>query len=232
MTTPHSTRRSPVWVAGLLVLAGVLVSALPAHAQPIKVTSAVPDTADQGVEDLVVTVGGENFGKGSKVAFFVTGTTNPGGITVKGVKFVNTKTIETTIDVAPDAQTELKFDIQVMSNGRTGKGTELFKVLVKQTGVDTTPPGTVLDLHTVDVGFNSAVFQWTAPADDGYNATSGPAASYELYVRKGYSDTTQFCGPYDETVPLQMLPPSRIPVRSPRRRTGPRANRTGPTRRS
>jgi hypothetical protein len=190
-----------------LFLAGVFLVSLPARAQSIKVTSAVPDTAEQGMVDLVVTIGGENFGKGSKVAFFVTGTTNPGGIVVKGVKFKDSKTLDATIDVAPDAQTDLKFDIQVMSNGRTGKGTELFSVRVKQTGVDTTPPGTVTDLHTLDVGFNTAVFSWTAPADDGYNSTSGPAARYELYVRKGFSDVTPSCGPYNETVPLQLLPP-------------------------
>ena len=73
----------------------------------------MPDTADQGIVDLVVTIGGENFGKGSKVAFYVTGTTNPGGIVVKGVEFKDSKTLDATIDVAPDAQTELKFDIQV-----------------------------------------------------------------------------------------------------------------------
>ena len=156
----------------------------------LKVTSAVPDTADQGVMDLVVTIGGENFGKGSKVAFFDTaGTTNPGGIVVKSVKFKDSKTLDATIDVAPDAQTELRFDIQVMSNGRTGKGTELFKVLQKVS--NDLPPGSVADLHTVDVGFNTTVFSWTAPADDGFDPLSGPVALSELRVRAAS------CGPLD-----------------------------------
>lgn len=62
------------------------------------------------------------------MSFVVTGTTNPGGITVKSTRYRNPKTIEATIDVAPDAQTQLKFDIQVQVGTRTGKGTELFSV--------------------------------------------------------------------------------------------------------
>ena len=140
-----------------LLLAGLLLAA-PAGAQTITVTSAVPEMADQGTLGLVVAVSGGGFDKGSKVAFFVTGTTNPGGITVKSVKYKNPKALEATIDVAPDAQTTLKFDIQVTSGSRTGKGTELFKVNVKVTGGDLTPPGIVTDLQAVEgqVGFNTA----------------------------------------------------------------------------
>lgn len=197
MRTPPSTRGWPAWPAGLFVLAGLLLSGPPALGQQIKVTSAVPDTAEQGTVDLVVTVGGENFGKGSKVSFFVTGTTNPGGVTVKGVKFVSSKTLETTIDVAPDAQTELKFDIQVMSNGRTGKGTELFTVL-KKTGNDDIPPGSVTDLHVVETGFNTVTLGWTATADDGYDPTSGPAVKWSLRVRGG--DSIPGCGPFTSEI--------------------------------
>lgn len=174
-----------------LLLAGLLLAA-PAGAQTITVTSAVPEMADQGTLGLVVAVSGGGFDKGSKVAFFVTGTTNPGGITVKSVKYKNPKALEATIDVAPDAQTTLKFDIQVTSGSRTGKGTELFKVNVKVTGGDLTPPGIVTDLQAVEgqVGFNTAFLRWTAPANDGYDASSGPATQYDLRVRKAD------CGPF------------------------------------
>jgi hypothetical protein len=101
----------------------MLLLSLPAQAQTITVTSAVPDATDQGTVDLVVTISGDGFTRGAKADFFVTGTTDRGGITVKNVKYKNPKTLEATIDVAPDAQTQLKFDIQVYSNGRTGKGT-------------------------------------------------------------------------------------------------------------
>ena len=140
MNRPTSTRDRPAALVCLLLFAGLLLCGMPASAQDIKVISAVPDMADQGTVGLVVTIGGENFGKGSRVDFFVTGTTNPGGIAVKSVKYKNPKTLEATVDVAPDAQTELKFDIQVMSNGRTGKGTELFKVNVKVTCESTDRP--------------------------------------------------------------------------------------------
>ncbi len=205
MYRPTQSRGRPVRVAGLLLLAGLLLWGLPAAAQPIKVTSAVPDMADQGTLGLLVTIGGENFGQGSKVKFYVTGTTNPGGIAVKSVKYKNSKTLEATIDVAPDAQTQLKFDIEVTSGSRTGKGTELFKVNVKQTGGDTTPPGTVTDLRTVEIEFNWTRVNWTAPADDGYDPSSGPAASYEIRVRKGWSLETPNCGPYTASVwPIEL----------------------------
>jgi len=195
-----STRSTAFWLAGLVLVAGLLLPALPAGAQTITVTSAVPDVTDQGTYDLVVTIGGDGFAKGARADFFVTGTTNPGGITVKSTRYRNPKTIEAIIDVAPDAQTELKFDIQVQSGSRTGKGTELFSVRVKQTGGDLIPPGSVLDLQETSVTFNTATYSWTAPADDGYDPASGPAVEYRFYVRKGYDATTPDCGPFTADV--------------------------------
>src|SRR5512143_3950041 len=107
MNRPTSTRGGPARLVGLLFLAGLLLAiALPASAQVITVTSAVPDTTEQGTLGLVVAISGDGFAKGSKVDFFVTGTTNPGGIVVKSVKYKNPKALEATIDVAPDAQTD------------------------------------------------------------------------------------------------------------------------------
>jgi len=184
------------WLAGLVLVAGLLLPAQEAGAQAIKVTSAVPDITDQGTVDLVVAIGGENFGRNSRVSFFVTGTTNPGGITVKSVRYKDARNLDATIDVAPDAQTELKFDIQVQSGSRTGKGTELFSVRVKQT--TDLPPGSVFDLQATTVTFNTATFSWTAPADDGYDPASGPAAEYAVHIRKGYDAATPDCGPFTE----------------------------------
>lgn len=183
MNRPTSTPGSPFRTVGLLFLAGLLVVALPASAQVVEVTSVVPSQTEQGTIGVVVTIGGLNFTKGSQVAFYVTGTTNPGGVAVKSVRYKNTKTLEATIDVASDAQTQLKFDVQVMSNGRTGKGTELFKVIEKVTGGDLTPPGTITDLQAGETTFGSALLAWTAPADDGY-FDGGPATKYDLRVRK------------------------------------------------
>ncbi|PWB72744.1 MAG: hypothetical protein C3F15_10695, partial [Holophagae bacterium] len=72
-----STRSSAFWVAGLVLAAAVLLPALPAAAQTITVTSAVPDVTDQGTYDLLVTIDGDGFAKGAKATFYVTGTTNP-----------------------------------------------------------------------------------------------------------------------------------------------------------
>ncbi|MCK6685159.1 MAG: hypothetical protein L6R30_22370 [Thermoanaerobaculia bacterium] len=192
MRSPTSTRGWPVWAVGLVLLAGLLLVGLPAFGQAIKVTSAVPDTTEQGVVGLVVAIAGDNFASGAKVNFYVTGTKNPGGIAVKSVKFKDAKNLEATIDVAADAQTELKFDIEVRCNGRTGKGTELFKVSVKTTGGDLTPPGTVTDLSVLERSFNKVVLTWTTPADDAFDAGSGPAAQYDIRIRRG----TLECGPF------------------------------------
>lgn len=172
----------------LLLLAG----ALPAlGAPPVKVTSAVPDTGEQGTLSLVVRVAGDNFGTDSQVAFYVTGTTNPGGITVRNVHWVNAKALDATLDIDAAAQTELKFDIQVRTGGRTGKGTELFKVLEKPTGTDTTPPSDAIELTATEIEFNTALLTWINPADDGLDPTSGPAVGFAFRIRDDGPWTTQ-----------------------------------------
>jgi len=103
-TPARAARRLFAFPAALL-----LAAALPALAQDPTVTAAVPDTTEQATYDLVVTISGTNFGADSVVDFYVTGTTDPGGITVKKVRRRNTKTLEATIDVAADAQTQYRF---------------------------------------------------------------------------------------------------------------------------
>src|SRR5688572_3335524 len=65
-------------------LLGILVFALMpmafANAQQVSVTSADPSSTAQGTLSLDVTVNGNGFDSTAKVQFFVTGTTNPGGI--------------------------------------------------------------------------------------------------------------------------------------------------------
>ena len=116
-------------------LLGILVFALMpmafANAQQVSVTSADPSSTLQGTLSLDVTVNGNGFDSTAKVQFFVTGTTNPGGITVKKVSVRGAKKLIATIDVA-DAAAVSKFDIEVsLSNGRKGKGTTLFSVQAK-----------------------------------------------------------------------------------------------------
>jgi hypothetical protein len=100
------------------------------HAQ-VKVTAATPSSTVQGTVSLDVVVSGSGFDSTSTTQFFVAGTTNPGGITVKKTTFRNSREVVATIDVA-DQAVIASFDIQVtLSSGRKGKGTTLFTVQSK-----------------------------------------------------------------------------------------------------
>ena len=111
----------------LIVLAFAAMNV--AQAQEVQVNSAKPNSANQGAVDLDVEISGSGFDNSAAVDFFVTGTTNPGGITVKKVKVRGSKKIIATIDVDSLADVA-DFDIEVrLSSGRNGKGTTLFLVL-------------------------------------------------------------------------------------------------------
>ena len=145
-TKPVKTRR--LVLRGLAVLALVSVGVLPsALAQDIEVDSADPSEAEPATVNLDVTIHGNGFGKGARAAFLVTGTENPGGITVNRTTFVNSKKLIANIDVAETAEPD-HFDIQVRSKGRTGKGIDLFSVKEKGSA---NPPG--------GPGLGRAVFQ-------------------------------------------------------------------------
>jgi hypothetical protein len=106
-----------VSAAGLWPLAG-----------QVQVNSANPNSAAQGTINLDVAIGGSGFKKGANSQFFLTGTTNPGGITVNSTAFVNSNQLTANITVDSMASIAI-FDIQVRNaNGRTGKGTGLFSV--------------------------------------------------------------------------------------------------------
>ncbi len=99
----------------------------------VTVTSANPSSTAQGTVNLNVAVAGSGFQKGAKAQWFLTGTTNPGGVTVNSTAFNDSGHLTANITVAADAATG-SFDVQVTNNnGRTGKGTELFAVN-KKTG--------------------------------------------------------------------------------------------------
>ena len=107
----------------------------PAPAQ-ISVTSALPNSTTQGTINLNVTVGGKGFKAGANAQWFISGTTNPGGVTVNSTAFVNSNTLTANITVSGTAYVG-GFDIVVKnSDGRTGKGTELFAVQSKGTCSD------------------------------------------------------------------------------------------------
>jgi hypothetical protein len=88
----------------VVVFGGILasVAAQPAIAQ-IQVNSTNPSAAPQGTINLNVVVGGNGFKRGAKAQWFVTGTTNPGGVTVNSTTFNGSTQITANITVATDA---------------------------------------------------------------------------------------------------------------------------------
>jgi hypothetical protein len=115
--------------AATLAFLGVTVFSL-ANLAPaqISVTSATPNSTTQGTINLNVTVGGKGFKAGAKAQWFISGTTNPGGVTVNSTAFVNSNTLTANITVSSTAYVG-GFDVVVKNtDGRSGKGTELFAV--------------------------------------------------------------------------------------------------------
>lgn len=133
----NAWKRITLTCLSLLVLGLVPIGA--AFAQ-VRVTLATPSSAYQGTIALDVVVNGSGFDRTAKVQYFVSGTTNPGGIAVKKVVFRNSKELVTTIDVADTADLA-SFDIVVtLDSGRKGKGTTLFSVNAKPKPNEPPPP--------------------------------------------------------------------------------------------
>jgi hypothetical protein len=98
---------------------------------PLQVTAADPMAAEQGTLNLNVKVTGKGFKSGANAKWLVTGTTDTGGVTVNSTTFVSSTELSANITVA-DGATIANYDIQVLnSDGRGGKGTELFAVTAK-----------------------------------------------------------------------------------------------------
>ncbi len=131
-------RARPGILALIVTLSATLLafgSAALAKGPAPQVSEADPPVAEQGTVGLDVTVKGRNFDNSAQVRFFVTGTTNPGGVTVNNVRFNGPTELVANIDVDDLAVVD-NFDIEVelQSNGRKGKGTEKFAVLEKGSG--------------------------------------------------------------------------------------------------
>ena len=102
----------------------------------VQVNAADPAAAEQGTINLNVRVTGRGFKNGAQAKWFVTGTTNPGGVTVNSTTFVSSTELTANITVADTAEIA-NFDIQVLnSDGRGGKGTELFAVTAKGNSIN------------------------------------------------------------------------------------------------
>src|SRR5215472_15208375 len=133
MKLPRANCRPAVILAFLAIMA--VFEVIPASAQ-ISVTSAMPNATTQGTINLDVTVGGKGFKNGATAQWFISGTTNPGGVTVNSTAFVNPNTLKANITVSGTAFIG-GFGIVVKNtDGRSGKGTELFAVQSKGTCSD------------------------------------------------------------------------------------------------
>jgi len=123
-----------------LLLLSLMIGQLPLAAQNVQVNSANPNQAAQGTINLDVAVGDNGFKRGANSQFFVSGTTNPGGITVNSTAFISSTQLTANITVA-DTANIASFDIVVRNaDGRSGKGTGLFAVLAKGTPTCTLSP--------------------------------------------------------------------------------------------
>src|SRR5689334_6081345 len=142
-------KRRHLFIA-IFVLSLGMLTASPLFAQ-IQVSSASPSAAPQGTINLDVVVTGNGFKKGAIAQWFVTGTTNPGGVTVNSTTFKSPTQITANITVASDAVIS-GFDIVVRNaDGRTGKGTDRFAVTQKGTPVGCSTTGTPAGFSLVSV---------------------------------------------------------------------------------
>jgi hypothetical protein len=125
---------------GVLALL-VLVCPAPASAQ-VQVTSTIPSAVPQGTTNLDVTITGNGFDKGTTSKWFVTGTTNPGGVTVNSTVFKSSTQLTANITVAADA-TIGGYDVVVTTaTRRTGKGTDASTITAKGTPIGCVTTGT------------------------------------------------------------------------------------------
>jgi len=117
-------------IAALTLSASIINSRSSAQGQ-IQVTAANPASGEQGTINLDVKVTGKGFKNGAKAKWFVTGSSDPGGVTVNSTTFVSSTELTANITVSDTAAIS-NFDIQVLNaDGRGGKGTELFAVTAK-----------------------------------------------------------------------------------------------------
>lgn len=113
-----------MWILGLLL------AAVPAAAQNVSVTSADPNVGEQESVGLQVRVKGRGFNQGARAEFLLEDNST-GGITVLSTQLVSSSELVATINIDTNAATTF-FDIRVTNtNGRTGRGSDLFQVVEK-----------------------------------------------------------------------------------------------------
>jgi hypothetical protein len=155
----------------------------------ITVISSTPNNAQQGTTALNVTVSGSGFEKGAKATWYVSGTTNSGGVTVNSTTFANSSTLVANITIAGNA-TVGSYDVAVKnSNGRTGVGSDAFTV---------NPEAVTSILSNTDTIGNPVIVQ-----GDGVVANSSGGSTYE--------NTPSSCSTYSTTAQKTCITMSLLP---------------------
>lgn len=118
-------------------------AAMPSQLQAqIQVTSATPPAAPQGTINLNVAIGGNGFKKGAKSVFYLSGTNNTDGVTVNSTTFNSSSQVTANVSIS-DTASIANFDVVVQNtDGRTGKGSQLFSVTAKGSQIGCTTLGT------------------------------------------------------------------------------------------
>ena len=113
-----------------------------AFGSTVTVTAANPNAAAPGTVNLNVAISGSGYKRGAAAKFFITGTTDPGGVTVTTTTFSSSSQVLATISVDANA-TIASYDIDVQNtDGSSGKGTELFAVNQNSASANCTTFGT------------------------------------------------------------------------------------------
>jgi hypothetical protein len=157
--------RPLVVLMGACVVVIVLGFNVQRAAAQITVTSATPNNAQQGTANLNVNVTGSGFASGATTTWYVTGTTETGGVIVNSTTFVNSSQVVANITI-PGNATPSGYDIVVKNtSGRTGVGSDQFTV---------NPEAVTSMVSSTDISGNAATVQ----NDDLFLNSSG-ASSYE-----------------------------------------------------
>lgn len=170
----------------------VILSVACAGAQ-IQVKSSTPNSAAQGTLNLNVTVIGSGFKNGARAQWFVTGTTDSGGVTVNSTNFVSSTQLTANITVASTA-TISGYDVQVRnSDGRTGKGTDLFAVIQSSNSSTTSSCSFNVTSVIYDADGSSVPYQYQSDGLGPYTTVTKGTNSVSSIIQKSCSwalDTT------------------------------------------
>lgn len=176
----------------LAVAATFVLLSVSASAQ-IQVKSASPSSAAQGTLNLDVAVSGSGFKNGAKAQWFVTGTTNPGGVTVNSTTVVSSSQLTANITIASTA-TISGFDVQVANaDGRTGKGTDLFAVTQNPNSSTVSSCSNNVTSIVYDSDSNGAPYQYQSDGLGPYTTYNKGNNSISSIIQKSCSwdlDTT------------------------------------------